>query len=145
MGQFIARAVSDQILSKTYIEGYKGKVDCEYARYVVLGLHQNSLAWWNKEFYSFTLLIISSNLLALANRRFVAVGGELLAWYYHIRNISLPSETEWLIWRVWSFWLTGITCSYTDLIILNIDHVKYEHPTINNNEHNFCWKDQGTS
>uniref|UniRef100_A0AAX7V564 Programmed cell death protein 4 n=1 Tax=Astatotilapia calliptera TaxID=8154 RepID=A0AAX7V564_ASTCA len=32
VGQFIARAVSDQILSKTYIEGYKGKVDCEYAR-----------------------------------------------------------------------------------------------------------------
>uniref|UniRef100_A0A7N6C488 Programmed cell death protein 4 n=1 Tax=Anabas testudineus TaxID=64144 RepID=A0A7N6C488_ANATE len=32
VGQFIARAVSDQILSKNYIEGYKGKVDCEYAR-----------------------------------------------------------------------------------------------------------------
>ena len=35
VGQFIARAVSDQILSKSYIEGYKGKVDCEYARYVI--------------------------------------------------------------------------------------------------------------
>lgn len=35
VGQFIARAVSDQILSKSYIEGYKGRVDCEYARYVV--------------------------------------------------------------------------------------------------------------
>lgn len=34
VGQFIARAVSDQILSKSYIEGYKGRVDCEYARYV---------------------------------------------------------------------------------------------------------------
>lgn len=33
MGQFIARAVSDEILPKSYIEGYKGKVDCEYARY----------------------------------------------------------------------------------------------------------------
>ncbi|MED6267301.1 Programmed cell death protein 4 [Characodon lateralis] len=32
VGQFIARAVSDQILSKSYIEGYKGKVDCEHAR-----------------------------------------------------------------------------------------------------------------
>ncbi|KAM6940774.1 programmed cell death protein 4b [Xenentodon cancila] len=32
VGQFIARAVGDQILSKKYIEGYKGKVDCEYAR-----------------------------------------------------------------------------------------------------------------
>lgn len=36
VGQFIARAVSDQILSKSYIEGYKGRVDCEYARYVCL-------------------------------------------------------------------------------------------------------------
>ena len=34
VGRFIARAVSDQILSKGYIEGYKGKVDCEYTRYV---------------------------------------------------------------------------------------------------------------
>lgn len=32
VGQFIARAVSDQILSKRYIDGYKGKVDCEHAR-----------------------------------------------------------------------------------------------------------------
>ncbi|XP_012722447.3 programmed cell death protein 4b [Fundulus heteroclitus] len=32
VGQFIARAVSDQILSKSYIEGYKGKVDCDHAR-----------------------------------------------------------------------------------------------------------------
>ncbi|XP_060938444.1 programmed cell death protein 4b [Limanda limanda] len=32
VGRFIARAVSDQILSKGYIEGYKGKVDCEYSR-----------------------------------------------------------------------------------------------------------------
>ncbi|XP_014840166.1 PREDICTED: programmed cell death protein 4 isoform X2 [Poecilia mexicana] len=32
VGQFIARAVSDQILSKSYIDGYKGKVDCEHAR-----------------------------------------------------------------------------------------------------------------
>ncbi|XP_004066380.1 programmed cell death protein 4 [Oryzias latipes] len=32
VGQFIARAVNDQILSKTYIDGYRGKVDCEYAR-----------------------------------------------------------------------------------------------------------------
>lgn len=37
VGQFIARAVSDQILSKSYIEGYKGKVDCEYARYLNVG------------------------------------------------------------------------------------------------------------
>lgn len=35
VGQFIARAVSDQILSKNYIDGYKGRVDCEYARYVI--------------------------------------------------------------------------------------------------------------
>ncbi|KAM6972187.1 programmed cell death protein 4b isoform 2-T2 [Aplochiton taeniatus] len=32
VGQFIARAVRDQILSKGYIEGYKGKVDCQHAR-----------------------------------------------------------------------------------------------------------------
>ncbi|KAM4751081.1 programmed cell death protein 4b [Anableps anableps] len=32
VGQFIARAVSDQILSKSYIDSYKGKVDCEHAR-----------------------------------------------------------------------------------------------------------------
>lgn len=37
VGQFIARAVSDQILSKSYIEGYKGRVDCEYTRYVIVG------------------------------------------------------------------------------------------------------------
>lgn len=36
VGQFIARTVSDQILSKSYIEGYKGRVDCEYARYACL-------------------------------------------------------------------------------------------------------------
>ncbi|XP_006630908.3 programmed cell death protein 4b isoform X1 [Lepisosteus oculatus] len=32
VGQFIARAVGDQILSRNYIESYKGKVDCEHAR-----------------------------------------------------------------------------------------------------------------
>lgn len=32
VGQFIARAVSDEILSKSYIEGYKGRVDCQYTR-----------------------------------------------------------------------------------------------------------------
>lgn len=32
VGQFIARAVHDQILSKSYIDGYKGRVDCEYTR-----------------------------------------------------------------------------------------------------------------
>ncbi|XP_063058432.1 programmed cell death protein 4b [Engraulis encrasicolus] len=32
VGQFIARAVADDILSKSYIESYKGKVDCEHAR-----------------------------------------------------------------------------------------------------------------
>ncbi|MBN3297209.1 PDCD4 protein, partial [Amia calva] len=32
VGQFIARAVRDQILSRNYIESYKGKVDCEHAR-----------------------------------------------------------------------------------------------------------------
>ncbi|KAM9770580.1 programmed cell death protein 4b [Menidia menidia] len=32
VGQFIARAVRDQILAKSYIESYKGKVDCECAR-----------------------------------------------------------------------------------------------------------------
>lgn len=36
VGQFIARAVSDQILSKSYIEGYKGRVDCEYTRCVIV-------------------------------------------------------------------------------------------------------------
>lgn len=35
VGQFIARAVSDQILSESYIDGYKGRVNCEYARYVI--------------------------------------------------------------------------------------------------------------
>ncbi|XP_028651672.1 programmed cell death protein 4b [Erpetoichthys calabaricus] len=32
VGQFIARAVGDGILSREYIESYKGKVDCENAR-----------------------------------------------------------------------------------------------------------------
>ncbi|TNN62142.1 Programmed cell death protein 4 [Liparis tanakae] len=32
VGQFIARAVSDQILSKSYIEAYKGRVGCQYTR-----------------------------------------------------------------------------------------------------------------
>lgn len=32
VGQFIARAVADQILSTNYIEGYKGRVDCEHTR-----------------------------------------------------------------------------------------------------------------
>ncbi|KAF7646732.1 hypothetical protein LDENG_00183130 [Lucifuga dentata] len=32
VGQFIARGVSDQILSKSYIESYKGRVDCEHTR-----------------------------------------------------------------------------------------------------------------
>ncbi|KAK5926787.1 hypothetical protein CgunFtcFv8_022331 [Champsocephalus gunnari] len=32
VGQFIARAVSDNILSKSYIEGFKGRVDCQYTR-----------------------------------------------------------------------------------------------------------------
>ncbi|XP_057181011.1 programmed cell death protein 4b [Triplophysa rosa] len=32
VGQFIARAVADNILPKSFIDGYKGRVDCEYAR-----------------------------------------------------------------------------------------------------------------
>ncbi|XP_064418920.1 programmed cell death protein 4b isoform X2 [Latimeria chalumnae] len=32
VGQFIARAVRDEILSKDYIESYKGKVDCMHSR-----------------------------------------------------------------------------------------------------------------
>lgn len=32
VGQFIARAVKDKILSKSYLDGYKGKVDCVHAR-----------------------------------------------------------------------------------------------------------------
>ncbi|CAL9700535.1 unnamed protein product [Knipowitschia caucasica] len=32
VGQFIARAVHDKILCRNYIDGYKGKVDCEYTR-----------------------------------------------------------------------------------------------------------------
>jgi len=32
VGQFIARAVRDQILSKSYIDSYKGRVDCEHTR-----------------------------------------------------------------------------------------------------------------
>uniref|UniRef100_A0A8D0GAG6 Programmed cell death protein 4 n=1 Tax=Sphenodon punctatus TaxID=8508 RepID=A0A8D0GAG6_SPHPU len=32
VGQFIARAVGDGILSNTYIDGYKGTVDCDQAR-----------------------------------------------------------------------------------------------------------------
>ncbi|MGH0155971.1 UNVERIFIED_CONTAM: hypothetical protein FKN15_031478 [Acipenser sinensis] len=31
VGQFIARAVGDKILSRDYIESYKGKVDCDHA------------------------------------------------------------------------------------------------------------------
>lgn len=36
VGQFIARAVKDKILSKSYLDGYKGKVDCVHARYVLV-------------------------------------------------------------------------------------------------------------
>lgn len=32
LGQFIARAVADNILPKSFIDGYKGRVDCEYTR-----------------------------------------------------------------------------------------------------------------
>ncbi|XP_016383536.1 programmed cell death protein 4-like [Sinocyclocheilus rhinocerous] len=32
LGQFIARAVADNILPKSFIDGYKGRVDCEYSR-----------------------------------------------------------------------------------------------------------------
>ncbi|XP_056136022.1 programmed cell death protein 4b [Lampris incognitus] len=32
VGQFIARAVRDRILSEKYIEGFKGRVDCEHTR-----------------------------------------------------------------------------------------------------------------
>ncbi|KAM8843430.1 programmed cell death protein 4b isoform 1-T2 [Synchiropus picturatus] len=32
VGQFIARAVGDQILSQSFVESYKGRVDCEYTR-----------------------------------------------------------------------------------------------------------------
>ncbi|XP_062845710.1 programmed cell death protein 4b isoform X2 [Trichomycterus rosablanca] len=32
VGQFIARAVADQILSRNYVDGFKGRVDCEHAR-----------------------------------------------------------------------------------------------------------------
>ncbi|XP_051550848.1 programmed cell death protein 4-like isoform X1 [Myxocyprinus asiaticus] len=32
LGQFIARAVADNILPNSFIDGYKGRVDCEYAR-----------------------------------------------------------------------------------------------------------------
>ncbi|CAH2322536.1 programmed cell death 4 [Pelobates cultripes] len=32
VGQFIARAVGDGILSKNYIDGYKGTVDCDHSR-----------------------------------------------------------------------------------------------------------------
>lgn len=38
VGQFIARAVGDGILSSTYIDGYKGTVDCIQARYVSCSL-----------------------------------------------------------------------------------------------------------
>lgn len=43
VGQFIARAVTDQILSKSYIESYKGRVDCEYTRHVIAGKALRSL------------------------------------------------------------------------------------------------------
>lgn len=46
VGQFIARAVNDQILSKSYIDGYKGRVDCEYVRYVNIYLSRSAI-WWS--------------------------------------------------------------------------------------------------
>ncbi|XP_078063900.1 programmed cell death protein 4-like [Mustelus asterias] len=32
LGQFIARAVADDVLPSNFLEGYKGKVDCDHAR-----------------------------------------------------------------------------------------------------------------
>lgn len=32
LGQFIARAIADHILPITFLDCYKGKVDCEHAR-----------------------------------------------------------------------------------------------------------------
>lgn len=47
LGQFIARAVADNILPKSFIDGYKGRVDCEYARYCVFSSQcVSSVFWW---------------------------------------------------------------------------------------------------
>lgn len=32
LGQFIARAIADHILPMSFLDNYKGKVDCEHAR-----------------------------------------------------------------------------------------------------------------
>lgn len=32
LGQFIARAIADHVLSMSFLDCYKGKVDCEHAR-----------------------------------------------------------------------------------------------------------------
>lgn len=32
LGQFIARAIADHILPMSFLDYYKGKVDCEHAR-----------------------------------------------------------------------------------------------------------------
>lgn len=32
LGQFIARAIADHILPMSFLDCYKGKVDCEHAR-----------------------------------------------------------------------------------------------------------------
>lgn len=36
LGQFIARAIADHALPMDFLDQYKGKVDCEYARYVFM-------------------------------------------------------------------------------------------------------------
>lgn len=33
LGQFIARAIADHILPMSFLDCYKGKVDCEHARW----------------------------------------------------------------------------------------------------------------
>lgn len=36
LGQFIARAIADHALTMDFLDQYKGKVDCEHARYVFM-------------------------------------------------------------------------------------------------------------
>lgn len=40
LGQFIARAIADHALPMDFLDQYKGKVDCEHARYVSVFLYR---------------------------------------------------------------------------------------------------------
>lgn len=45
LGQFIARAIADHALPMDFLDKYKGKVDCEHARYGSCPVHRTGKLW----------------------------------------------------------------------------------------------------